>query len=50
MSTEEKHGNTQMDMTRTIPAAEALDMPASPPLLANVLVSPNTVFSDEFIK
>jgi len=36
--------SSQIDMTRTIPALEACDMPANPPLEAKVLVSPNAVF------
>jgi hypothetical protein len=40
-----KRGNTQIDMTRTIPADAALDMVANPPLEAKVFVSPNADFS-----
>jgi hypothetical protein len=41
----EEKASTQIDMTRTIPALAASDMPANPPLEAKVLVSPNAVFS-----
>jgi hypothetical protein len=40
-----KRPNTQIDMTRTIPAAAASDIPANPPLEAKVFVSPKAVFS-----
>lgn len=45
ISSRSEKGNTQIDMTRTIPAEAALDMVAMPPLEAKVFVSPNADFS-----
>jgi hypothetical protein len=49
VSSSSEKGNTQIDMTRTIPAEAALDMVAIPPLEAKVFVSPNADFSARVI-
>jgi hypothetical protein len=45
ISSRSKKGNTQIDMTRIMPAEAALDVVAILPLEAKVFVSPNAKFS-----